>query len=40
MKKVAAKPKVLDAVAIEGVQKQLDRLSDMLTRFRRLWVTT
>lgn len=35
MKKVAAKPKVLDAVAIEGVQKQLDRLSDMLTAVQK-----
>ncbi|CAJ1328908.1 unnamed protein product [Effrenium voratum] len=35
MKKVAAKPKVLEAVAIEGVQKQLDRLSDMLTAVQK-----
>ncbi|CAE7334639.1 Dhc64C [Symbiodinium sp. KB8] len=32
MKKVAAKPK---AVGIEGVQKQLDRLSDMLTAVQK-----
>ncbi|CAE7031283.1 Dync1h1 [Symbiodinium sp. CCMP2456] len=35
MKKVAAKPKVLEAVGIEGVQKQLDRLSDMLTAVQK-----
>lgn len=27
--------KVLEAVAIEGVQKQLDRLSDMLTAVQK-----
>jgi len=35
MKKVAAKPKVLDVVSIEGVQKSLDRLSDMLTAVQK-----
>jgi len=35
MKKVSAKPKVLDVVGIEGVQKHLERLSDMLTAVQK-----
>lgn len=35
MKKVSNKPKVLDSMAIEGVEKQLGRLSDMLTAVQK-----
>ncbi|KAF8817901.1 dynein heavy chain family protein, partial [Cardiosporidium cionae] len=35
MKKAANKPKLLDLVAIEGFQKQLDRLSDLLSKVQK-----
>jgi len=35
MKKVAAKPKILDIVGFEGILKQLERLSDMLTAVQK-----
>merc|ERR1719440_2515431 len=35
MKKVAAKPKILEVANIEGVQKSLDRISDMLVTVQK-----
>eukprot|EP00916_Digyalum_oweni_P025987 GHVL01042788.1.p1 GENE.GHVL01042788.1~~GHVL01042788.1.p1 ORF type:complete len:2866 (+),score=438.01 GHVL01042788.1:781-8598(+) len=35
MKKVAQKPKVLDVANIEGIQKSLDRLADLLSKIQK-----